>query len=84
MSIKNQQKKFDKRAKENLKLKYLMPQPQTNLINLIRNKANASTDISDGLLNDLNNICTMSKLGAEIQFSSIPKSNEDIKFLNSY
>ena len=34
--------------------------------------------------NDLNNICTMSKLGAEIQFSSIPKSNEVIKFLNSY
>ena len=84
MSIKKKQIKFDKRAKEKLILKYLVPQPQTNLINLIRNKANASTDISDGLLNDLNNICTMSKLGAEIQFSSIPKSNEVIKFLNSY
>jgi len=84
MSIKKKKIKFDKRAKEKLILKYLVPQPQTNLINLIRNKANASTDISDGLLNDLNNICTMSKLGAEIQFSSIPKSNEVIKFLNSY
>ena len=83
MSIKKKQIKFDKRAKEKLILKYLVPQPQTNLINLIRSKANASTDISDGLLNDLNNICTMSKLGAEIQFSSIPKSKEVIKFLNS-
>ena len=84
MSIKKKQIKFDERAKEKLILKYLVPQPQINLINLIRNKANASTDISDGLLNDLNNICARSKLGAEIQFSSIPKSNEVIKFLNSH
>ena len=61
-----------------------MPEPQTNLTNLIRNKANASTDISDGLLNDLNNICITSKLGAEIKFSSIPKSKEVIRFLNTY
>ena len=31
--------------------------PQIQLTNLIKNKANASTDISDGLLDDLNNIC---------------------------
>jgi len=84
MSIKKKKIKFDERAKEKLILKYLVPQPQTNLINLIRNKANASTDISDGLLNDLNNICTTSRLGAEIKFSLIPKSKEVIKFLNTY
>ena len=84
MSIKKKQIKFDKNAKEILISKYLVPEPQTNLTNLIRNKANASTDISDGLLNDLNNICTTSKLGAEIKFSSIPKSKEVIRFLNTY
>ena len=55
-----------------------------DLINLIKNKANSSTDISDGLLNDLKNICDMSNLGAEISFSSIPKSKEVIKFLNTF
>ena len=84
MSIKKKQIKFDKNAKEILISKYLVPEPQTNLTNLIRNKANASTDISDGLLNDLNNICITSKLGAEIKFSSIPKSKEVIRFLNTY
>ncbi len=84
MSIKKKQIKFDKNAKEKLISKYLVPEPQTNLTNLIRNKANASTDISDGLLNDLNNICITSKLGAEIKFSSIPKSKEVIRFLNTY
>ena len=84
MSIKKKQIKFDKKAKEKLISKYLVPEPQTNLTNLIRNKANAATDISDGLLNDLNNICTTSKLGAEIKFSSIPKSKEVIKFLSMY
>ena len=84
MSIKKKQIKFDKKAKEKLISKYLVPEPQTNLTNLIRNKANAATDISDGLLNDLNNICTTSKLGAEIKFSSIPKSKEVIKFLSTY
>jgi len=84
MSIKKKQIKFDKKAKEKLISKYLVPEPQTNLTNLIRNKANSSTDISDGLLNDLNNICTTSKLGAEIKFSSIPKSKEVFKFLNTY
>ena len=84
MSIKKKKIKFDESAKEKLILRYLVPQPQINLINLIRDKANASTDISDGLLNDLHNICTMSNLGAEIKFSSIPKSKEVIKFLNSH
>jgi len=84
MSIKKKQIKFNKKAKEKLISKYLVPEPQTNLTNLIRNKANASTDISDGLLNDLNNICKTSKLGAEIKFSSIPKSKEVFKFLNKY
>ena len=39
MSIKKKQIKFDERAKEKLILRYLVPEPQINLINLIRNKA---------------------------------------------
>lgn len=84
MNIKKKKIDFAKRAKDKLISRYLIPEPQIHLINLIKNKANSSTDISDGLLNDLKNICDMSNLGAEISFSSIPKSKEVIKFLNTF
>ena len=84
MNIKKKQIDFDEKAKDKLISRYLIPEPQIHLTNLIKNKANSSTDISDGLLNDLQNICDMSNLGAEISFSSIPKSKEVIKFLNTY
>ena len=72
-----------KEQKDKLISRYLIPEPQIHLINLIKNKANSSTDISDGLLNDLK-IFIMSNLGAEkFLFSSIPKSKEVIKFLNT-
>tara|TARA_B100000676_G_scaffold27835_2_gene25762 strand:+ start:3867 stop:4808 length:942 start_codon:yes stop_codon:yes gene_type:complete len=84
MNIKKKQIDFDEKAKDKLISRYLIPEPQIHLTNLIKNKANSSTDISDGLLNDLQNICDMSNLGAEISFSLIPKSKEVIKFLASY
>ena len=84
MNIKKKQIDFDEKAKDKLISRYLIPEPQIHLTNLIKNKANSSTDISDGLLNDLQNICDMSNLGAEISFSLIPKSKEVIKFLANY
>ena len=74
--------KFNKKCKENLILRYNIPMPRMDLLKLIQNKANASTDISDGLLIDLNNICEMSKLGAEISFSKIPKSSDVERFIS--
>ena len=74
--------RFDKKSKENLILRYQIPHPSIDLLKLIQNKANASTDISDGLLIDLNNICEMSNLGAEISFSQIPKSSDVKKFIS--
>ena len=74
--------RFDKKCKENLILRYNIPLPRMDLLKLIQNKANASTDISDGLLFDLNNICEMSKLGAEISFSKIPKSSDVKRFIS--
>ena len=72
---------FDKRGKENLISRYQIPRPSIGLLKLIQNKANASTDISDGLLVDLNNICEMSGLGSEISFSQIPKSSDVKRFI---
>jgi len=74
--------RFDKKSKENLILRYQIPHPSIDLLKLIQNKANASTDISDGLLIDLNNICEMSNLGAEISFSQIPKSSDVKRFIS--
>ena len=72
---------FDKKGKENLISRYQIPRPSIGLLKLIQNKANASTDISDGLLVDLNNICEMSGLGSEISFSQIPKSSDVKRFI---
>ena len=83
MNIKKKKIVFDNNDKKKLIARYNVPNPQVQLTNLIKNNANASTDISDGLLDDLNNICYSSNLGAEISFSAIPKSREVIKFLEA-
>jgi len=84
LKILNKKIEFDKKSEKILISRFHVPQPEVNLVQLINKKANASTDISDGLINDLNNICEFSKLGAEIEFSLIPKSKEVKKFLKNF
>ena len=84
LKILNKKLKFNKKSEEILISRFHLPKPQVNLVKLIDKKANASTDISDGLISDLNNICEFSKLGAEIEFSLIPKSKEVKKFLKKF
>ncbi|PCI88363.1 MAG: thiamine-phosphate kinase [Hyphomicrobiales bacterium] len=55
---------------------YLCPEPRVELQTIISQFANASMDISDGLLGDLNNILINSKLGAKIDVEHIPFSEE--------
>ncbi|MGQ0442337.1 MAG: thiamine-phosphate kinase [Methylophilaceae bacterium] len=50
------------------------PQPRVNLGLALSCFAHSAIDISDGLLSDLGHILTASKLGAEIQLSTIPCS----------
>ena len=66
--------------------KHFYPQPRIELaqelINL--NLSKCATDISDGLIADLSNICNASKLNAEIYLSQIPLSKEAKIYLSYY
>ena len=55
--------------------RYLLPEPRTNAVPLIHEFANASLDISDGLIADLNHLCEASNVGAEINIDAIPISS---------
>jgi thiamine-monophosphate kinase len=58
--------------------KHFYPQPRIELAQELINKnlSKCATDISDGLIADLSNICKASKLNAEIYLSQIPLSKE--------
>lgn len=73
-----------KKHKEFLLNRYLIPTPRIDLFNYINRHASASTDISDGLYSDLNNICRTSNLGADIDFNSIPLSNSARAIISKY
>ena len=59
-----------------LKNKLNRPEPKIELGLLLRDYASACIDISDGLLSDLGHIANKSNVGASINFSHIPRSNE--------
>lgn len=50
------------------------PQPRVSLGLALRGLAHSAIDISDGLLADLGHILERSKVGAELQFASLPAS----------
>ncbi len=54
--------------------RYLLPQPRVKASAAINRFANASMDISDGLVGDLEKLCNASGLGAELQADAIPLS----------
>ena len=58
---------------------FWMPKPRINLGQNLNGFANSCTDISDGLLSDLNKIAFHSKLMAEIDITKIPLSNKSKK-----
>ena len=53
------------------------PQPRVALGLALRGVANSAIDISDGLLADLGHILERSKVGAELNFASLPGNNLD-------
>ena len=61
---------------------YFKPNIQVNLINHIKKFANASIDISDGLLSDLNKMINTQKIYYRLYSTAIPISNNLKKVLN--
>ena len=61
--------------------KYKLPEPPVNFGNQLFKIANSATDISDGLLADLNNINLSSNCGAKIFLEKIPFSYKTIKVI---
>ena len=64
-------------ANERLIAKHLRPVPRCDITSsLLANHVQCATDISDGLLRDLNKICHASGVVAEIDLDSVPISTE--------
>jgi len=63
--------------------RYLKPEPRNNMALLLNEFASSATDISDGLIADMNNICKASNVGAEILSDDVPISEEARIFLET-
>ena len=61
--------------------RFSVPIPRIELVSFINKNASASTDISDGLYSDLNNICKSSGVGAKVEFSKLPLSEAALSVL---
>jgi len=53
-----------------------MPSPPVSIASLVRTHAHAAIDISDGILADLGHVCSVSGLGARLEFEKIPLSDK--------
>jgi len=70
-----------------LEERYLLPQPRVECAGLVREFASASMDISDGLVGDLEKLCSASGVGAEVLAEQVPLSDsaqEVIKHESKY
>lgn len=65
----------DAATREALIGRYRVPQPRNALALAVRDHANASMDVSDGLAGDLAKLCAVSGVSAAIDVSAIPLSS---------
>ena len=74
--------RFGNSVFNNLLLRQLAPNPQTEIGRIIGEKALATTmiDLSDGLSSDLTHICEASKVGAKIFVEKIPVESKILDF----
>ena len=63
--------------------RYLLPEPRMNAISLIQKFANASLDVSDGLVADLKHLCVASGVGAEVNIDLVPISSNAQNLISS-
>ncbi len=66
--------KLDPRMRRHLASRYLVPQPRHAVAEAVRRYANASMDVSDGLVGDLGKLLRASGLGATVEISKVPLS----------
>lgn len=60
--------------------RYLLPEPRFSLGLILADAASAAMDVSDGLVQDMTQLCGASEVGAEIEISKIPFSNNIRKY----
>ncbi len=61
--------------REFLASRYLLPQPRTALACAVRDHANGSMDVSDGLVGDLTKMLKVSGVGARVELANVPLSH---------
>ena len=54
--------------------RYRLPQPRSNCVDLVREYASASMDVSDGLVGDLEQLCLAAGVGAKMNCGHVPFS----------
>ncbi len=83
LNIKQNYKNKLQKHHNDLLSSHYFPQPRIELSQqlLKKNLSKCATDISDGLIRDLSNICNASKLHAQIYLSQIPISDSAQKYL---
>ncbi len=62
--------------RERLVQRLQRPEPMLAAGQLLRGRASACIDISDGLLSDLGHLCTASGVGAELGLDALPRSED--------
>lgn len=67
--------KLDHVLQEHLKRRYLLPEPRITLAEALRQHASAAMDVSDGLVGDLEKLCRVSRVSAEIDAARVPLSD---------
>jgi thiamine-monophosphate kinase len=65
---------LDRRMREHLLGRYLVPEPRNALAEALRRRANGGMDISDGLAGDLAKMCRASRVDAAIDVARVPLS----------
>jgi thiamine-monophosphate kinase len=65
---------LNRRLREHLLQRYLVPQPRNALATALRACAHGGMDVSDGLVGDLAKLCRASGVGATIEVARVPLS----------
>lgn len=66
---------LDAAHRNHLEARYLTPQPRVGLRHAVRDHANASMDVSDGLVGDLAKMMRASGTGARVELARVPLSD---------